>query len=240
MHASYLILQQNTKLGCNFNNELFSFSLSLCTHSYLCANQSIRWVLHTNWDWCMHTCMCAFTESVHMAWRPQGAECVLKSCSAAAWAHHSSLLPLLLHRHPTTTTTTSHPSPRSPLHKLMQHAPSLFSRQALWRDAKEYVIKSRITVKKKKKGTKRDRGFVSYWAFAVPHWSQRAEQSTGSTYFGSSLIIHMGDVTETWPSFLAYASVFVLVLYPHSLSETSLNTPNMKRTPSLVGAILEH
>lgn len=90
-------------------------------------------------------------KSVHMAARPQGAERVCKSCSAAAWAHHSSTLPLLLHcPAPPSLAPTSPPHPippllssRSPLHKLMQHTPSLFSRQALWGDAKEYVIKSR-------------------------------------------------------------------------------------------------
>lgn len=73
----------------------------------------------------------------------QGAECVQKSCSAAAWAHHSPLLPLLLRRcPPPPPPPPSRPSSRSPLHKLMQHTPSLFSGQALWREAKEYVIKS--------------------------------------------------------------------------------------------------
>lgn len=128
------------------------------------------------------------------------------------------------------TAPQTHPSSCLPLHKLIQHTCSLFSRQALWRDAKEYVIKSSTTAKKKKKShRKRQRLCFSELALSP---TDHKEQNRGNTYFGPPLITHIKyrKKRETGRHSrniaLFFPSAFLFSAF--STSDTPVNTVNVK------------
>lgn len=77
--------------------------------------------------------LCTFACIIINAMKAKKVPSVYESCSAAAWAHHSSLATSLLS--PTPPPHPTKPSSCSPLHKLMQQPSSLSSEQALWTDA---------------------------------------------------------------------------------------------------------